>query len=284
MEIRELSITCANPHGTHRLAYTEWGASDNPNVLICVHGLTRNGRDFDFLARALSKHYRIICPDIVGRGRSDWLEHAESYNYSTYIADMLSLINQLGLKKVHWVGTSMGGIIGMLIAAQQPTLIGRLMLNDVGAEISQQALQRIGGYLQTDQMVFATIEAVETYLRHIHAPFGQLSKEQWRHLATHSCFEKAGQYYLAYDAKIAQVFRESIEQDIELWDIWKLIKSPVMVLHGLESDVLTQSTLGKMKETHSEMTVVHCVNVGHAPAIMTKEQIDSVARWLLDIK
>ncbi|WP_353570601.1 alpha/beta hydrolase [Candidatus Albibeggiatoa sp. nov. BB20] len=284
MEIRQHSIICANPHGTHRIAYTEWGNPDNPNVLVCVHGLTRNGRDFDFLAQVLSKRYRIICPDIVGRGRSDWLEQAEHYNYNTYITDMLSLLNQLGLKNVDWVGTSMGGIIGMLIAAQQPQMIKRLLLNDIGAVISQQALQRIGGYLQTEQMFFANLDAVETYLRHIHATFGHLSDEQWKHLAAHGSYEKNGQYYLAYDPKISKVFQESIGQDVELWDIWKLIKSPVMVLHGLDSDILTQDTLDKMKEIHSELTIVHCVKVGHAPPLTTKEQTDSAACWLLDIK
>jgi pimeloyl-ACP methyl ester carboxylesterase len=284
MEIRQHSITCANPRGTHRIAYTEWGNPDNPNVLICVHGLTRNGRDFDFMANVLVKHYRIICPDIVGRGRSDWFEHGENYHYGTYVADMLSLLNQLGLEKVDWLGTSMGGIIGMLIAAQQPQMIKRLILNDIGAVVSQQALQRIGGYLQTEQMAFANIDAVETYLREVHASFGHLSNQQWKHLATHGSYEKEGQYYLAYDAKISQVFQASLGQDVELWDIWKAIKIPVLVIHGLESDILTQSTLNKMKETHSELIIVHCVKVGHAPALTTKEQTDSVARWLLDIK
>lgn len=282
--MRQHNITCANPHGTHRITYTEWGDADNKNVLVCVHGLTRNGRDFDFIAHALSKHYRIICPDIVGRGRSDWLEQAEDYNYNTYVADMLTLLNQLGLERVDWVGTSMGGIIGMLIAAQQPQMIRRLILNDIGAVISQQALQRIGGYLQTEQVSFDNLQEVEAYLRQIHAPFGQLSDEQWQHLTTHSHFEKEGKYYLAYDAKIAQIFRDGVGHDIELWDIWKAIRASVMVIHGLDSDILTQETLDKMKDIIPDLTVVHCVRVGHAPALMTKEQIDSVARWLLDIK
>ncbi len=282
MEIKQ--IICANPHGTHKLVYTDWGNPENQNVLVCVHGLTRNGRDFDFLAKALSRHYRVICPDMVGRGKSDWLEQAENYNYSTYIADMLSLLSQLGLQKVDWLGTSMGGIIGMIIAAQFPQRIRRLILNDVGAAIPQKALQRIGGYLQTEQTFFASIDAVETYLRHIHAPFGQLSDEQWRHFAIHGSYTEGGRYYLAYDPKIAYIFGESINQDVELWDIWKNIKIPVLIIHGLESDILTQGILEKMRENRSELTVVHCIKVGHAPALTTVEQIDVIGRWLLDIK
>ena len=284
MEIRQHNVACANPHGTHRIAYTEWGNPDNPKVLICAHGLTRNGRDFDFLANILAPYYRIICPDIVGRGHSDWLEHAEDYNYSTYIADMLTLIHQLELEQVDWLGTSMGGIIGMSIAAQQPQLIRRLILNDIGAVISQQALQRIGAYIQTEATPFPNLKALEAHLRQIHAPFGHLSDEQWQQLAQHGSYKQQGQYYLAYDPKISHVFQQGITQDIELWEIWDAIKIPVMLIHGLDSDILTQDTINMMKDKHMKLLVIHCVKVGHAPALMTYEQTNSIVHWLLDTK
>ena len=130
--MREQSVQCISPAGLHRMAYTEWGEPDNPKVLVCVHGLTRSGRDFDFLAERLAGEYRVVCPDVVGRGRSDWLKNKALYGVPQYAADMVTLLARLNVDSVHWLGTSMGGLIGMALAAQENTPIARLVLNDVG--------------------------------------------------------------------------------------------------------------------------------------------------------
>jgi len=278
MDVKQNYITCNH---SHRMAYTEWGDTNNPNVLICVHGLTRNSRDFDFLAKQLCHQYRVICPDIIGRGKSDWLPQAKEYNYETYVTDMLNLMNQLNLKNVDWLGTSMGGIIGMSIAATQPQLIRRLILNDIGAFVSKQALQRISTYLKIIPPFFKNLKAVEMHLRDIYMTFGYLPDEQWQQLAIHGSYKKEGRYYLGYDPKIFEIFQQHINQDIDLWQIWQAINIPMMVIHGEDSDVLTQETLNKMKAIHPSIFIVHYPNVGHAPMLMTKAQTDKIINWLL---
>ncbi|NTV12003.1 MAG: alpha/beta fold hydrolase, partial [Zoogloea sp.] len=175
-------VQCLGPNGLHRMAYAEWGDPDNPRVLVCVHGLTRNGRDFDYLARALSGRYRVVCPDVVGRGRSDWLAEKGDYQFPTYVADMVTLLARLDVESVHWVGTSMGGIIGMLLSALPNTPVSRLVLNDVGPVITVNSLRRIGEYVG-NAPGFASIQEAEQYIRAVSEPFGPLSDEHWRHLA-----------------------------------------------------------------------------------------------------
>lgn len=280
--IKQYTLTCADPHGTHRIAYLHWGEMDNPNVLICVHGLTRNSHDFDFLAKELEKDYRIICPDIVGRGDSDWLSHPEDYNHSVYMADIRNLINHLQVDKVDWLGTSMGGLLGMMIASDSEGPIRRLILNDVGAFLPKEALQRISSYLGGEEKRFHSLNDVEYHLRRIHATFGHLPHEHWQHLAKHSArVNKDGHFYLAYDPNIAANFREAAQDDIELWSVWEQIKCPVMLIHGIESDLLLPGTIEQMQKKHPEMQVVHCVKVGHTPALMSSEQIETVKHWLL---
>jgi pimeloyl-ACP methyl ester carboxylesterase len=150
MKFKQQVVQCLAPSGLHRMAYTEWGARDNPRVLVCVHGLTRNGRDFDALADAMSAHYRVICPDVVGRGQSSHLRDPSAYGIPQYVADMVTLIARLNVESVHWVGTSMGGLIGMALAALEGTPIRKLVLNDVGPVITAESLQRIGTYVGTN--------------------------------------------------------------------------------------------------------------------------------------
>ncbi len=168
------------------MAYAEWGAAEAARVVLCVHGLTRSGRDFDRLAAALAASgCRVVCPDVVGRGSSDWLEDPAGYAYPQYLADMTALIARLDVEAVDWVGTSMGGLIGMMLAAQPGTPIRRLVINDIGPFIPKAALARIGDYLGQDQS-FADLEAAEAHLRTVHAPFGPLTDAQWEHLTLHS--------------------------------------------------------------------------------------------------
>jgi pimeloyl-ACP methyl ester carboxylesterase len=198
--------------GFHRIAYTEWGQASAQPPVICVHGLTRNGRDFDYLSRALEGAGRqVFCPDIVGRGKSDWLANPADYNYAQYLTDMTALIARTGAESVDLVGTSMGGRIGMLLAAEANAPIRRLVINDAGPFIS-----RIRAYVGQSP-VFDDLEGVEKYMREIYAPFGDLSGENWRHLARHGARTMPdNKLSVAWDPAIAQPIL-AVDQDVDLW-------------------------------------------------------------------
>jgi pimeloyl-ACP methyl ester carboxylesterase len=278
--MREHSLPCLGPHGFHRVHYYEWGEPDNGRVLICVHGLTRNGRDFDSLARAMSRHYRVLCPDIVGRGRSGWLTHKEDYGYPLYCSDMATLIARSGAQTVDWVGTSMGGIIGMLLASQPGAPIGKLVVNDVGAFIPATAVNRLKTYVGKDPS-FASFEEAEGYLRFVSAPFGPLTDEQWRHLAGSSFSQRDnGQWGLVYDPAIANAF-SGPPVDVDLWAYWDRIRRPTLVLRGADSDLLLHKTAVEMTTRGPKPRVVEFAGVGHAPMLMTEDQIGVVQEFLL---
>lgn len=237
---RRRSVQCVGPHGLHRMSYLEWGDARNPEVLVCVHGLTRNGRDFDDLARALAPRYRVICPDVVGRGLSSWLPVKDDYQLPTYVADMITLIARLDVDTVHWVGTSMGGLIGMIIASMPDNPIRRLVLNDVGPVITAASLARIGQYVGTAP-VFPGFEAAEAYIRAVSAPFGHLSDAQWRHLTESSVREVEGGWAMRYDPGIGDPFRKTPTlEDVSLWPIYDAIGCPTLLMRGAESDLLTR--------------------------------------------
>jgi pimeloyl-ACP methyl ester carboxylesterase len=186
--MQENEVLCLSPAGFHEMHYVEWGARDNPRIVICVHGLSRNCRDFDTLAQALEADFRVVCPDIVGRGKSDWLVNKAGYVNAQYAADATTLIARLtadGAREILWVGTSMGGIIGMMLAALPDTPIRRLVLNDVGGIVPAAALARIVAYLGRDPR-FATFKELELCVRTISAPFGPLTDAQWEHLTRHN--------------------------------------------------------------------------------------------------
>ena len=208
-EPRERSVQCASPSGLHRMAYTEWGDPANPQVLVCVHGLSRNGRDFDDLARAMTDSHRVVCPDIVGRGRSDWLRDPSGYGVPQYVTDMMVLIARLDVETVQWLGTSMGGLIGMVLASLPGTPVSRLLLNDVGPAISSESIRRIGEYIGRAPK-FAGLEEAERYIRAVSAPFGALSDMQWRALTESSVRPAAdGGLEMIYDPKIADSFHRA---------------------------------------------------------------------------
>jgi pimeloyl-ACP methyl ester carboxylesterase len=267
-------------HGFHRVDYSEWGNPDNPRVLFCVHGLTRNSRDFDALADALCQEYRVICPDVVGRGTSEWLTHKTDYGYPLYLADMAALIARSGAEQVDWVGTSMGGIIGMMLAAQSATPVRKLVLNDVGSIISTAALQRLASYVGKP-MAFDDLEAAEAYFRHTHAAFGALTDAQWRHIALHGVRQwPDGKYRLVYDPAIAAVFVGPPMGDIDMSLIWNSVRCPTLVIRGQESDLLQPHTLSLMKFAHPTMRVLEVPGCGHAPALMDSAQISAVREFL----
>lgn len=278
--MREHSYSGLGPTGFHRLHYYEWGDSDNPRVVICVHGLTRNGRDFDALARALSDHYRVICPDVIGRGKSSWLRDKEHYGYAQYCADMNALIARSGARTVDWVGTSMGGIIGMLMASHSGAPIERMVVNDVGPFIPKAALERIKQYVGND-ISFGSLDDAEKYIRCVSAGFGPLSDEQWRHLAETSVrSEDDGTLKLIYDPLLAHAFSGPVG-DVDMWSIWDSVSCPTLLIRGGNSDLLLTETAEEMTRRGPRAQMIEFEGIGHAPMLMSDDQIEAVRGFLL---
>jgi pimeloyl-ACP methyl ester carboxylesterase len=271
-------LPCLGAHGWFRIAYAEWSGPAGAPTVVCVHGLTRNGRDFDRLAEALSARYRVVAPDMPGRGKSDWVP-AEQYGYPLYLTVCAALLARLDVGSVDWVGTSMGGLIGMLMAAQPKTPIRRLVVNDVGPLVAKAALERIASYVGQDPG-FASVEEVEAYLRRVHAPFGPLSDAQWRHLAEHSWRRRAeGGLGLAYDPAIGNAFKGKLD-DVDLWSVWDRIEAPTLALRGKESDLLRAADAQAMTGRGPRARLVEFPSVGHAPALMAEDQIAAVQAFL----
>jgi pimeloyl-ACP methyl ester carboxylesterase len=279
---RRRSVQCASPKGLHRMAYLEWGDARNRDVLVCVHGLTRTARDFDDLARALAGQFRVVCPDVAGRGDSDRLPDPMLYGVPQYAADMVTLIARLDVEAVNWLGTSMGGLVGMALAAQKGSPIKRLVLNEVGPVIAKAALVRIAGFVG-NAPDFRSIEEAEVYMRRVSAPFGPHTDAQWRHL-TETCLRKEGEVYrLHYDPRIAQPLRASLpENDLEMWPMYDAIRCPTLVIRGAQSDLLQKQTTEEMGGRGPRARVVEIPGVGHAPTLMTPQQIALVRDFLLE--
>jgi pimeloyl-ACP methyl ester carboxylesterase len=275
-------LTAASASGLHRLAYVEWGDPGNPRVLICVHGLTRCARDFDPLARALCDRYRVVCPDMPGRGGSGWLANPLEYATPTYVNDAVTLVARLGVDAVDWVGTSMGGLIGMALAALEGNPIRRMVLNEAGPLVAATALERIGTYVGKAPD-FPSVEAAEKYIRAVSAPFGPHSDAEWRFLTEHVVRRRAdGSYRVHYDPAIAVPFNAAApHKDVELWPIWDEIRCPTLVLRGELSDLLARDTVERMKTTGPRAQVVEIAGVGHAPTLMQADQIAIVRDFLL---
>lgn len=277
--MRSRSFRALDQAGGHNLHYTEWGAADAP-VILCIHGLTQNARSFDVLAEALSKTHRVVCLDVVGRGESDWLSDPMQYGFPQYVADTYALITHLGVAALDLVGTSMGGIIGMFLAAQNPTPVQRLVLNDVGPFVPREAVERIRDYVGTDPD-FLDLKAYEEYLRYIWSPFGDLTDDQWRHLAeTSARTTETGAITPNYDPDIRQPLVAAPVEDADLWAFWDAILVPTLVLRGARSDLLTSDIANQMTERGPKAEVVEFENVGHAPALMAPDQIDVIRRFL----
>ncbi len=279
--MRHGSYRSKNSKGSHRIAYTEFGESDNPRVLICVHGLTRNSRDFDTLAAALAGDYRVVCPDVAGRGASDWLADKNDYDYPQYVSDMVALISHLNAESVHWVGTSMGGVIGMLLAAQPGSPVTRLVMNDVGPLIPKAALARIVAYVGGDPR-FSSVQQLDDYLREIYAPFGPFTDAQWRGLVRSSARElDNGEIGLAYDPGIAVPLKAMPLEDVDMWPAWSTVECSVLVIRGDRSDVLLAETAQTMTTTGPRARLDVLAGIGHAPTLMSDDEIVLVGDWLL---
>ncbi len=278
--MRERRLSCLSLHEFHDVSYYEWGEPDNDRVAICVHGLTRNGRDFDDIAQALSTEYRVLCPDIPGRGKSEWLTHKEDYNYPLYCADMAALIARSGAKTVDWIGTSMGGLIGMLLAATPKSPIRKLVMNDVGPFIPRASLQRLATYVGKP-VTFESFGDFEQYIRTVSASFGPLTDKQWRGLADSTGRRGSdGRWGTNYDPAIAMPFMGPIA-DVILWPYWDAIRASTLLLRGGDSDLLLPETAKEMTLRGPRARLVEFSGVGHAPMLMADDQIEAVRDFLL---
>lgn len=283
MQPQQGQILGLSPSGFHKMAYLDWRRHTDGNTLVCVHGLTRNSHDFDTLAESLLTSVpsigRVVCPDVVGRGASDWLKDPAQYGYPQYLADMTALIARLDVGSIDWVGTSMGGLIGMSLAALPNSPIRRLVLNDIGPVIGKASLQRISDYVGLDYR-FSSLDALERHLRKIHAPFGPLTDTQWQYMARYSQRKlDDGNLGLAYDPAIAHNVKLGVA-DIDLWALWERIACPVLVLRGADSDILSADVAQLMTERGPKAELITFAGVGHAPALMAQDQIDIVTGWL----
>jgi len=279
-------VRAHGPHGFARISYAEWGPADASQVVLCVHGLTRNARDFDFLARRLaSRGARVVCPDLPGRGKSEWIPNPADYATPLYLASMAAVIARTGAEQVDWVGTSLGGHVGMEMAALPGNPIRRLVLNDFGARVAGAALQRMGAYMRLKRR-FASVEELEQHFRTIHEPFGKLTDAQWRHLATHSAVKTPeGDFQQHYDPAIGRNFSWPLMVDVGLWHVWEKVVGPVLLLHGEDSDLLHASTVREMQKrgAAAKKNLVRAVEVrgcGHAPALMADHQISLIEEFL----
>jgi pimeloyl-ACP methyl ester carboxylesterase len=271
-------------HGFHRINYLEWGNVDefaNQDTLLCVHGLTRNARDFDYFASKLCDKYRIVCPDVVGRGDSDHLLTDEAYNYLQYNADMNTLIARLGDTQINWIGTSMGGIIGMVLASVAQSPIRRLVVNDIGPEVSRDALLSIAQYIGKSEE-FASLKDIEEYLRKIYPEFAPMSDDDWVHMAKYSSKRtEHGTYRMKFDPRIGDAFRDSISYfNVDMWETWERITCPVLVLRGKNSSFLSEETAQRMLECGPETELIEFDDTGHTPTLRNDEQVDVIAEWL----
>jgi pimeloyl-ACP methyl ester carboxylesterase len=281
--MRTADVLGLSAGGYHRMRYYDWGDAANRRVLICVHGLTRNGRDFDYLAHALERDYRVICPDVVGRGQSDWLPNKADYGYVQYLSDMTALIARVtddSAQPVDWLGTSMGGLLGIIMASVPGNPIRRLVVNDAGMLVPKTALERLKLYVGKDPR-FPSLDALEQHVRRVSAPFGPLTDEQWRHLNVHGAKEYPdGAWGFRYDPAIAAVLEGEL-QDVDLSKQWDAIKSPTLLLRGAESDILMRETAEAMTQRGPQAQLVEFPGIGHAPMLMADEQVRVVRDFLL---
>jgi pimeloyl-ACP methyl ester carboxylesterase len=296
MQPELLYIDCTAP-APHRMAYWQWGDPQASHTVVCVHGLSRQGRDFDVLAQALVARsktpLRVVCPDVVGRGKSDFLADPQGYQLPTYVADMLQLLAQLKPATLDWVGTSMGGLIGMLLCAYAPSVgasVRRLVLNDVGPVIQWQALQRIGQYLGKSGQ-FATVQQAADAMWAVSSSFGPHTPEQWLALSQPMLkpvpsAQGGTAFALHYDPAIALPFGSTTEQQAKegealLWQAYEAITAQTLLLRGAQSDLLSVATAQEMTERGPKAQLVEFAGVGHAPTLVAPDQVDAVAQFVL---
>ena len=286
-------VQCLDTRGLHRMAWWEWGDAANPRVLVCVHGLSRQGRDFDTFAQAMQGEYRVVCPDVVGRGQSDRLADPMGYQIPAYVADMVTLLARLNAGTLHWVGTSMGGLIGLGLAALKNSPVSRLVLNDVGPSIEPAALARIGTYLGLPAR-WRSLEEAADALWSISQGFGPHTREQWLALTRPMLRAEVdpngdangGSFVPHYDPQIALPFRAITPEaaragEAVLWGMYDAIACPTLLLRGADSDLLTRATAQAMTQRGPRALLREFDGVGHAPMLTSPDQIAAVREFLL---
>ena len=276
--LRGLSLT-----GYHHLAYVEWGPPNASVPVVCVHGLTRQGRDFDFLAHGLAATgRRVVCPDLVGRGRSGRLRNPDEYALPQYCADLNALIAKTGAQQVDWVGTSLGGLIGIVLAGLPGNPIRRVVINDIGPYLPWSGLSRLGGYVARMPTAFASFDDADAYFREVLEPFGALSDAQWRHLVRHSIAwdEQEESFAMLCDPGIVRAFRNPWHYSVDLWKYWKAIRVPILVVRGEDSDLLPPDLADRMERLNPLVTIRTFAGCGHAPPLFAAEQTAPVVEFL----
>jgi pimeloyl-ACP methyl ester carboxylesterase len=301
-------VNCPDVAGGHRMAYWLWGRPDAPHVVVCVHGLSRQGRDFDVLAQALCAQavaqpggIRVVCPDVAGRGESDWLKDPMGYQLPSYAADMLALLARLHerspITTLDWLGTSMGGLIGMALCGQSglplPAPVRKLVLNDVGPVIQWQAIERIGAYLGRARDFNTVQEALDAMAADFQS-FGAHTPEQWLALSRPMVKPVAdalpanagGRFRLHYDPAIAVPFKEVTEASAQqgealLWQLYDAIKAETLLLRGAQSDLLSLQTAHAMTRRGPRARLIEFEGVGHAPTLIANDQVAAVTDFLL---
>ncbi|WP_298627980.1 alpha/beta hydrolase [uncultured Legionella sp.] len=300
--MKKYSVLGISNEGFHNVAYTEWGSSDHglPSV-ICVHGYTRNAHDFDALAYYLSLNGRhVFCPDVAGRGNSSWFKNSQNYNFTQYQADMNALIARTKAQQIDWIGTSMGGLIGMMMAALPNTPIKRLILNDIGPQVPIFGLRRLAKYAGKEPE-FKSLDEAKKFYQLNFSEFGTLSEKQWDNFTNNSVEQIApGRFIAKVDPAIKnpkstmqvvseffhhpQKALEGILYDIDLWSIWKNVKCPVLVIHGARSDLLTPGIIKQMQRSHNKTDVYEIEDAGHAPALLDTIQHETIEHWLNTVR
>ena len=270
-------VTCTSPDGPHRMAYHAWGNPSNPKVLVCVHGLTRRGSDFKTLAQAMSNDYYVVCPDVVGRGDSDRLKNPMLYAVPQYVADMSSLIKQLGVAQVDWFGTSMGGLIGMVYASMPNNPIRRMLINDVGPRIEPEAIKRLGSYVGQPFSFTNRADALQR-LNEICASFGSHTPEEWEIYNGPMLVQKDGLWVMHYDPDISVPFASvnpimAKAGEMAMWHAFKQIHVPMLIVRGGDSDLLSAKTVAEMCRVNPYIRSIEIPGVGHAPAFVKSEQV-----------
>jgi pimeloyl-ACP methyl ester carboxylesterase len=282
MQVTRKFVQCISPRGLHKMAYKEWGDPANPRVLIAMHGITRVSADFDILAAAFCNEFRVICPDVVGRGQSDRLLDPQYYQIPQYVSDMVTLVARLNVESVDWFGTSMGGLIGIIYASLPNNPIRKLLLNDVGPVLNYDALIRISDYLGQD-VRFASFEEGAAYIREISQTFGPHTDAQWDKLARDVLVQNSqGQWLRHYDLNIALPLKATTPQSAAagqalLWAAYDAIQCPTLLVRGAESDLISAESALAMTQRGPRAQLIELSGIGHAPTFVHADQI-AVAR------
>lgn len=275
-------IGCRSDHGLHRMVYADWGPLDAETVVVCVHGLTRQGRDFDPVAAALADEgVRVICPDLPGRGRSEPLPNILDDNLARYRDDLLRLLAELGDRPVHWIGTSLGGLLGIILAGSGAP-ISRLVVNDIGPEVPTAASTRvIFKHIQAPTS-FASLATAENFFRTKFAAYGELSDAHWRHITRHSTSEQPnGRYRWLFDPRIGFGFHMARSPRLDLWAEWRSIAAPILILRGVQSEFLSAGLAREMLDTNRGARIHEVEGVGHMPMLATATEIRTILDFLL---